>query len=326
MDQSRVELFAAIRRDARAGLSKRALQRKHGVGYRTVAAALVSAWPQPRKELPRRASRLDPYREVIDGWLRDDLDAPRKQRHTAKRIYDRLLEGHTHAFRVLGGVPTGKIRYDNLKAAVAQVVGFSRQRVETERWTAYRSHYGLEGLGPRAPTAQAWSASRRDRAGTSSRRWPVHPDPRRLVALSSAIESTPGTGTRWLRRNQPIWAAACKIHGDAEGTRALIQVLLLHRHQRHEQVVAGIAAALKVGALTADAVALEARKFADDENGAGTPGVLQDDEHRSSSSTVRSLTEQRLRTRLPEDDRPLPSVDRYDQLLPSRTYLRAEPS
>jgi hypothetical protein len=41
---------------------------------------------------------------------------------------------------VLGGVPTGKIRYDNLKAAVASVIGFSRQRVEADRWTAVRSH------------------------------------------------------------------------------------------------------------------------------------------------------------------------------------------
>lgn len=41
--------------------------------------------------------------------------------------------------------------------------------------------------------------------------------------------------------------------------RALISVLLLHRHMAHEDVVAGIAAALKAGALTADAVALEAR-------------------------------------------------------------------
>lgn len=91
---SRVDLYAAIRRDARAGLSNRALQHKHGVGYRTVVAALGSAWPQPRKALPKRSSRLDGYVDVIDGWLRADLDAPRKQRHTAKRIFDRLLDEH----------------------------------------------------------------------------------------------------------------------------------------------------------------------------------------------------------------------------------------
>lgn len=91
---SRVDLYAAIRRDAKAGLSKRALQRKHRVGYRTVAAALDSAWPKERKQPPKRGSRLDPYRGVIDDWLREDLDAPRKQRHTAKRIFDRLLTEH----------------------------------------------------------------------------------------------------------------------------------------------------------------------------------------------------------------------------------------
>ncbi|MFG2556223.1 hypothetical protein ACGFWF_40785 [Streptomyces sp. NPDC048581] len=60
------------------------------------------------------------------------------------------------------------------------------------------------------------------------------------------------------------WGEAVrKAHGDAEGTRTLIEVLLLHQHTTHEHVVAGIAAALQVGALTAHAVALEARKAAD---------------------------------------------------------------
>jgi transposase len=52
-----------------------------------------------------------------------------------------FFEGHVHAFSVLGRVPTGKVRYDNLKSAVAQVLGFTRQRVETERWVAFRSHH-----------------------------------------------------------------------------------------------------------------------------------------------------------------------------------------
>ncbi|GAA0714548.1 transposase [Dactylosporangium roseum] len=57
-----------------------------------------------------------------------------------------FLEGHVHAFTVLGGVPTGKIRYDNPRSAVAQVIGFARQRIETQRWTAFRSHYGIEAF------------------------------------------------------------------------------------------------------------------------------------------------------------------------------------
>jgi hypothetical protein len=45
---------------------------------------------------------------------------------------------------VLGGVPAGQIRYDNLKAAVAQVIGFARQRVETDRWIAFRFHWSID--------------------------------------------------------------------------------------------------------------------------------------------------------------------------------------
>ncbi|MEV7039128.1 hypothetical protein [Amycolatopsis sp. NPDC051061] len=44
----------------------------------------------------------------------------------------------------LGGIPTGKVRYDNLRSAVRQVLGFSRARVENERWLAFRSHFGLD--------------------------------------------------------------------------------------------------------------------------------------------------------------------------------------
>lgn len=91
---SKVELYAAIRRDCRAGLSKRAVMRKYGVGHPTIQYALESAWPKPRKKLAPRATRLDPYKPLVDQMLRTDLDAPRKQRHTAKHVFNRLLEEH----------------------------------------------------------------------------------------------------------------------------------------------------------------------------------------------------------------------------------------
>lgn len=84
-------------------MSNRALQRKYRVGYRTVTAALESAWPKERKPPQRRGSRLGPYRGVIDDRLREDLDAPRKQRHTAKRILDRLLDEHDASARLRSG-------------------------------------------------------------------------------------------------------------------------------------------------------------------------------------------------------------------------------
>ncbi|PXX58468.1 hypothetical protein DFR70_114152 [Nocardia tenerifensis] len=91
-NQSKAQLYAAIRRDSRAGMSGRELRRKYNVGYHTVNAALTSAFPEKRKEYPARASKLDPFKPFIDETLRADLDAPRKQRHTIKRIFERLMD------------------------------------------------------------------------------------------------------------------------------------------------------------------------------------------------------------------------------------------
>ena len=95
MRSSRVELFAAIRRDARREeLSIRALADRHGVHRRTVRAALASALPPPRKPRTAQAPKLDPVKPLIDEMLTADLYAPRKQRHTARRIHGRLVDEH----------------------------------------------------------------------------------------------------------------------------------------------------------------------------------------------------------------------------------------
>jgi transposase len=94
--RSRVEQFEQIRRDRdREGLSVRALAVRHGVHRRAVRQALASAVP-PVKGAPvsRPAPKLGPYRAVIDGWLEADRTAPRKQRHTARRIHQRLVDEH----------------------------------------------------------------------------------------------------------------------------------------------------------------------------------------------------------------------------------------
>lgn len=92
--RSRVELYAAIRRDLRAGQSAREIQRSHHVTWRTVRAAAESAWPSPRAAYPERGSKLDPFKPAIEEMLVADLDAPRKQRHTATRVFDRLVDEH----------------------------------------------------------------------------------------------------------------------------------------------------------------------------------------------------------------------------------------
>jgi len=527
---SRVELYAAIRRDSRVdGLSSRDLAGKYRVGRRTVALALSSAWPEPRKKLPPRKSRLDRHKEAIDRILRADLDAPRKQRHTTKRIFDRLLaehdadgisypmvrayvagrkpeiwveagrgppqvfipqahlpgqdaevdfgdvyidlagvrtlcymfvlrlsfsgkavhrvsasegqeaffEGHAHAFSVLGGVPGGRVRYDNLTSAVARVLGFTRARVETDRWTAFRSWAGLDAfycqpglqgahekggvegevgrfrrnrlvpvpqvstlaelnalldvwdqedegrrIADRTRTVGEFFAIERpllaplpseafetgrvltprvDRYAQVTVRMNRYSVPAGLIGRQVRVllhasdlvvydgraevarhERLAGRGgsrleldhylegllrkpgalpgatvleqARAAGRFTPVhdawWAAARTAHGDAAGTRALVEVLLLHRRMAHEHVVAGIAAALRAGAMTADVVAMEARKAAD----AGPPDEAAQPEEIPRPSPVTSLTERRLAA-LPADSRPLPSVAAYDQLL-----------
>jgi transposase len=178
---------------------------------------------------------LGPYRGLIDGWLLADREAPPKQRHTAKRIWERLrdehgceaaettvrqyvrrrrrdlgdpvcevfvpqvyepgleaevdwgeavveiagvrvrvglflmracwsgasfvaaferqtqqafLEAHVEAFQFFGGT-FQIVRYDNLRAAVKQVLR-GRRRLEQERFVALRSHYLYESVFTRA--------------------------------------------------------------------------------------------------------------------------------------------------------------------------------
>jgi transposase len=233
-----VELFAAIRKDQRdEDLSIRELAEKHRVHRRTVRAALASAVPPARKVPVRTARVLEPFKPVVDAMLRVDLDAPKKQRHTARRVLARLvdehgvdglsystvrdyvakrrpevwaeagrstaqafvpqdhapgaegevdfadlwvllrgvktkvhlftfrlsasgravhrafgtqgqeafLEGHVQAFDRVGGVPWRHVRYDNLKAAVSRVLT-GRNRLESDRWTAFRSHYSFDAF------------------------------------------------------------------------------------------------------------------------------------------------------------------------------------
>jgi transposase len=91
---SRVELFEQIRRDREfEGLSTHALARKYGVHRRTVRQALESPLPpERRRPVGRPAPRLGEFRELIDSWLIADLEAPRRQRHTAKRVHERLVD------------------------------------------------------------------------------------------------------------------------------------------------------------------------------------------------------------------------------------------
>ena len=78
----------------REALGIRALSRRFRVHRRDVRQALVSAVPLPRKVPARPAPRLDCWKPLIEKWLEEDKTSPRKQRHTARRVWQRLVEEH----------------------------------------------------------------------------------------------------------------------------------------------------------------------------------------------------------------------------------------
>jgi len=130
-----------------------------------------------------------------------------------------FLEGHQYAFEVLDGVPAGQVRYDNLKSAVSRVL-FGRNRTESQRWIAFRSHYEVGGpaqvlcgyllggigchqLTPLGPAA-CWPAATR---------WPWRPAPPRPLMTRPRgvgprgwppVLAAPRSATRPSRRAVPV--------------------------------------------------------------------------------------------------------------------------
>lgn len=506
-----MEQFERIRRDHRdERMSIRGLAVKHKVHRRVVRQALADAVPPTRKTPQRVAPVLGPHVATVRGWLEADRDAPRKQRHTARRVWQRLIEekgvtvaessvralvrelkvevgldrqqvavpqthapgeeaevdfgefaaviagemerlwmfvlrlshsgkavhiayanqaqesfldGHVQAFDRLGGVPTGMIRYDNLKTAVIRVL-LGRDRWENERFVGLRSHYGydsfycipgiegahekggvegeigrfrrrhltpvphvgsLAALNEALAAADARDDARRIAARTETvgaaaeREAPLlaplpdiafdvsaplscRVDAKARICVRQSYYSVPaglagrrvdarlGAATIVVRAegkivaehvrslhkgsedlvldhylevltrkpgalagatalaaarasgvftaaHQRFWDVARRALGDGAGTRALIGVLMLHRALPAAAVTAGMTAALALGRLEPDLVAVEARRHLD---GAGAPALLS------------------IRPEAAEADRrPTPGLADYDELLPA---------
>ena len=81
-----------IRRLDRQGMSRAQIARRLHVDRGTVAkyADMEDCSPKPKADR-RYGSKIDPYAHLVDEWLEADRLLPRKQRHTIRRVHDRLL-------------------------------------------------------------------------------------------------------------------------------------------------------------------------------------------------------------------------------------------
>ena len=90
----RVDVYLRVRRVVMVdGMSMREAARVFGLHRDTVRKMLAySVPPGYRRQNPPKRPKLEPFTGVIDRILEDDLRRPRKQRHTAKRIFERLRD------------------------------------------------------------------------------------------------------------------------------------------------------------------------------------------------------------------------------------------
>src|SRR5712691_5648690 len=91
-----LDLYLKVRHAVRIeGLSERAAARRFGIDPRTVSKMMTfSVAPGSLSSKPPVRPKLDAFIAIIDKILADDKSQPKKQQHTAKRIFERLRDEH----------------------------------------------------------------------------------------------------------------------------------------------------------------------------------------------------------------------------------------
>src|ERR671932_1807653 len=94
-----VELYGQVRYAVQIeGISRREAARRFGIDPRTVAKMLsFSVPPGYQRRQPPKRPKLDPFAGIIDRILEEDQGRSAKQRHTAKRLFERLRDEHGYA-------------------------------------------------------------------------------------------------------------------------------------------------------------------------------------------------------------------------------------
>ncbi len=99
-----VELYLKVRLACSEGMSRRQAAKHFNISRDSVAKMVsYSTPPGYQRQLPIRRPKLDAFVSTIEHWLEEDLKVPRKQRHTAKRVFDRLQDerGFTGGYAII---------------------------------------------------------------------------------------------------------------------------------------------------------------------------------------------------------------------------------
>jgi len=77
--------------------SIRQIQKETGHSRVTIRKVLEGEFAEYRRRSVQQYPVLEKHRDTIERWLKEDRESPKKQRHTARRIYTRLLEEEGYA-------------------------------------------------------------------------------------------------------------------------------------------------------------------------------------------------------------------------------------
>ena len=90
-----MELYRKVRLARRQGMSERAAAFHFGISRASVKKITsFSIPPGYRRKAAVKRPKLDAFTGIIDAWLEEDREVHRKQRHTAKRVFERLRDEH----------------------------------------------------------------------------------------------------------------------------------------------------------------------------------------------------------------------------------------
>ena len=90
-----VDMYRKVRLACAEGMSQREAARRFAISRDSVKKMLsFSVPPGYRRTSPMKRPKLDGFTEIIDAWIDADRSIHRKQRHTAKRVFERLRDEH----------------------------------------------------------------------------------------------------------------------------------------------------------------------------------------------------------------------------------------